>query len=67
MEFVCPYLGCKHYLGWISFPPCTLHMACVVSTLHIADTSREAAELLSFVSLINDADTEQTQHTIRLF
>lgn len=45
MEFLC--LGCEHYLGWISIPPCTLHMACVVSTLHIADKSREAAVLLS--------------------
>lgn len=33
----------------------------LVSTLYFADKSRQAAVLLSFVSLINDADTEHTQ------
>jgi len=42
-------------------------MVCVVSTLHLADKSREAAVLPRFVSLINDADIEQTLHSIQLF
>ncbi len=36
----------------------------LVSTLYFADKSRKAAVLLSFVSLINAAETEHTQCTL---
>lgn len=39
----------------------------LVFTLHLADKSREAAVLLCFESLINDAATENTQCTLSDF
>lgn len=66
MYFFCPYSGYEQYLGFshseFMFHP--MVYSWLISTLHFADKSREAAVLLSFVSLINDADTEHTQCTL---